>query len=201
MRMKILLIGATGKIGSALAPLLRPHHELLEASRNSPLAIDITDEASVRALFAKTGKLDAVINAAGGAVWKAFAELTPADFEKSFSYKLMGQINLARLSVEHLNDNGSITLTGGWWAREPVVNSTAIATVNAALEGFVRAAALEMPRGIRINLVAPPLVGPLQLVGDRITHHPANEVAQAYLQSVHGPLTGQVIDTRVYARR
>lgn len=198
--MKILLIGATGKIGSAVAALLRPHHELLESSRNSPLAVDITDDASIRALFARTGKLDAVINAAGGAVWKAFAELTPADFAQSFGYKLMGQINLTRLAVEHLNDGGSITLTGGAWSREPVPNTTAIATVNAALEGFVRAAALELPRGIRLNLVVPPLVGPLQVANNKVTHHPAEEVAQAYLEALNSPLTGQIIDTRTYAR-
>lgn len=199
--MKILVIGATGAIGKAVVAALSPRHEIIGASRNGAHRADIQDAASLEALFAAVGPVDAVINVAGGAVYKPFAELTEADYRQSLDYKLMGQVNVARLAVPHINDGGSITLTSGWWAREPVPKVAAIATVNAALEGFTRAVALELPRGLRINLVSPPLVGIPERDGDRIVRMSAEDTARAYVDVVEGNATGEVIDTRPYATR
>lgn len=197
--MKIIVIGATGTIGKAVVAALSPRHEVISASRNGPHKADIQDIASLEALFKAVGPVDAVVSVAGGAAYKPLADLTPADFQMSFDYKLMGQINLARLAAAHLNDNGSITLTAGWWAREPVPNVAAIATVNAALEGFTRAAALELPRGLRINLVSPPLVGAPEWNGDKVARMTAEDTAKAYVEIIEGQATGQIIDTRPYA--
>jgi NAD(P)-dependent dehydrogenase (short-subunit alcohol dehydrogenase family) len=199
--MKILVVGATGKIGTAVVAALSPRHEIIGASRNGAHKADIKDPASIKALFEAVGPVDAVIVAAGGATYKPLADLTPADFQASFDYKLMGQINLAQAAIPHLNGNGSITLTAGWWAREPVPNVAAIATVNAALEGFVRAAATELPRGLRINLVSPPLVGDPEWQGDKLIRMRADEVAKSYVDAIEGKATGEVLDTRPYARR
>lgn len=52
-------------------------------------------------------------------------------------------------------NSGSFTLIGGLLSEEPIPMGCAASTVNRALEGFVIAAATELPRGLRINLVSP----------------------------------------------
>jgi NAD(P)-dependent dehydrogenase (short-subunit alcohol dehydrogenase family) len=195
--MRVLIVGATGTIGSAVAAALRGRHDLVLASQQkSPEAVDIMDPASIRALLTRIGRIDAVVNAAGRAAFKPFSELTDADFDFSLRSKLMGQVNLFRLALDSIADDGSFTFTAGYLARHPMRGSAAVSLVNAALEGFSRAAALEAPRGIRANVVSPPWVTEtLQKLGRPLTGGiPAAAVAQAYLRSVEGGETGQVIE-------
>jgi NAD(P)-dependent dehydrogenase (short-subunit alcohol dehydrogenase family) len=99
-----------------------------------------------------------VISCAGNAAFRPFADLTDADYALGLRSKLMGQVTLARIAKDHLRDGGSITLTTGILAMHPMPGSASISMVNAGLEGFVRAAALEMPRNLRVNAVSPPWV-------------------------------------------
>jgi NAD(P)-dependent dehydrogenase (short-subunit alcohol dehydrogenase family) len=196
--MRILIVGAHGTIGREIVRALTGEHEILSASRNSSeLHVDITDPASIRAMYEKVGKLDAVISAAGSGAWKPLAELTDDDFARSLGYKLMGQVNLVRYGFAHVNDGGSITTTSGILSRSPMPDSAAISLVNAGLEGFTRAAALEAPRGIRVNVVTPPWVTEtLVAMGSTDLSHglPSATVAQAYVRSVMGKETGLVIE-------
>ena len=197
--MRILLIGATGTIGQAVATALGKRHDLVLASRHKAHEqVDIADAASLRALFDRIGRVDAVVSAAGSAAWKPFAELSDADFAFSFANKLMGQINVVRIAGEFVNDGGSITLTSGILAQNPMPNSAAVSTVNAGLEGFVRAAALESRGRQRINVVSPPWVSEtLAAMGQDPAHGlPAADVARSYVDSVEGSQTGQVIVPR-----
>ena len=194
--MRILLIGATGTIGKAIAAALGGRHEVLLASRQqAPLRVDIADPASIRSLHSKVGKVGAVISAAGQARFKPLDELSDADFHFSIDNKLMGQVNLVRYGLGSIVDGGSITITSGVLAQQPSRGSAAISLVNAGLEGFARAAALEAPRGIRINVVSPPWVTEtLQALGMPLQGGlPAATVAQAYVACVEGTATGQVI--------
>ena len=110
--------------------------------------------------------------------------------------KLMGQVNLALTAREHLVDGGSITLTSGILAEQPIAVGSSASMVNGALEGFVRAAACELPRGIRINLVSPTvLVESMAAFGPFFRGFepvPAARAALAYSRSVEGIQTGQV---------
>ena len=194
--MRILLIGATGTIGKAIAAALGHSHELLRASRQrAPLKVDIADPGSIRGLYAKVGKVGAVISAAGDARFKPFDELSDVDFRFSLDNKLMGQVNLIRYGLGSVVDGGSITITSGILAQQPSRGSGTVSLVNAGLEGFVRAAALEAPRSIRINVVSPPWVTEtLQALGMPLDGGlPAATVALAYVRSVEGTETGQVI--------
>lgn len=196
--MRILIIGATGTIGSAVAAALGPRHDLVLASvSKSPEQVDIADPASIRALFARIGHVDAIVSAAGRAAWKPLAELADPDFELSLRNKLMGQVNVLRLGLDSVNDNGSVTLTAGYLSRNPAAGSAAVSLVNSALEGFGRAAALEAPRGIRVNVVSPPwITETLQKLGRPPGGIPAATVAQSYVRSVEGRETGQIYDPR-----
>jgi NAD(P)-dependent dehydrogenase (short-subunit alcohol dehydrogenase family) len=194
--MRILLIGATGTIGSAIAAALGDRHDLVLASLSKAHEpVDIADPASIRALYARVGKVDAVISAAGNAAYKPLAELADADFQFSLGNKLMGQVNLVRLGLPSVADGGSFTLTSGVLAQQPVPGSAAISLVNAGLEGFARAAALEAPRGIRVNVVSPPWVTEtVKAMGRSFDGTVAAAVvARAYVEIVEGTQTGSVI--------
>src|SRR4051812_8597426 len=129
--MRILVIGPHGTIGREIVKALSGQHEVLGASRSdAEIAVDIRDVASIRAMYDKVGRVDAVISAAGSGAWKPLAELTDDDFAASLRYKLMGQVNVIRYGFEHVNDGGSITTTSGILARFPIPNSAAISLVN-----------------------------------------------------------------------
>ncbi len=194
--MRVLVIGSHGTIGSAIVNALAADHEVIGASRsNADIRVDIRDVQSIKDMYARVGRVDAVVSAAGSGAWKPLAELTDEDFAVSLGYKLMGQVNVIRYGFEHVNDGGSITTTSGILARKPQESSAAISLVNSGLEGFTLAAALEAPRGIRVNVVSPPWVTETLLEMGADTSHglPAAVVAKAYVRSVTGSETGQVI--------
>jgi NAD(P)-dependent dehydrogenase (short-subunit alcohol dehydrogenase family) len=196
--MRILVIGPNGTIGRAIVAALSAEHEVIGASRSGgEVNVDIREPESIRAMYAQTGKVDAVISAAGSGAWKPLDQLTDEDFAISLRYKLMGQVNVVRYGLEHVNDGGSITTTSGVLSRVPVAGGAAISLVNCGLEGFTRAAALEAPRGIRVNVVSPPWVTEtlIEMGSTDLSHGlPAATVAQAYVRSVTGRESGQVIE-------
>ncbi|MDE2290912.1 MAG: short chain dehydrogenase, partial [Elusimicrobia bacterium] len=197
--MRILVVGGTGTIGKAVVAELKPRHEVLVAGRTSgDLRLDITDRASIKAAFEQAGRLDAVVSAAGRVKFAPFAEMEEADYAIGLKDKLLGQVNLVLVGRKHVADGGSFTLTSGVLSQEPMKGSASISMVNAGLEGFVRAAALELPRGIRVNVVSPPWVTEtlIALKMNPSLGMPAATVAQAYLASVEGAATGQIIDPR-----
>lgn len=195
--MRILVVGATGTIGRAVVAALSAGNEIVPASRQStPIRVDLAEPASIREMYRSTGKVDAVVCAAGQAKFAPLAQLSDADFRYCLDNKLMGQVNLVRFGFDHIGDRGSFTLTTGILARSPMPGSAAISLVNAGIEGFVRAAALEAPRGIRVNAVSPPWVSEtLQaLKMDPSQGLSAAIVARAYARSVTGTDTGSVLE-------
>jgi len=198
--MKIVVIGATGTIGGAVVKLLRQRHQVIAVSRSSgDYRADITDKASIETALRAIGKVDAIVSAAGSAVFKPLTALTDSDFDKSLQDKLMGQVNVVRAGAQYIQSGGSITLTSGILAQEPMPGSAAISLVNAGLEGFGRAAALELQSAkVRVNVVSPPWVREtlVALNMNPSSGMPADEVAKAYAQSVEGSSTGEIIDAR-----
>jgi NAD(P)-dependent dehydrogenase (short-subunit alcohol dehydrogenase family) len=193
--MKIIVIGATGTIGAAVAAALAARHEVIGASRSGSPRVDVQDTASVAALFQSVRDVDAVVSCAGGAAWKPLDQLTDDDFALSLRYKLMGQVNVVRAALTQLKNGGSVTVTSGVLAQRPMPGSAAVSLVNAGLEGFVRAAALEAPKGIRVNVVSPPWVSEtLQKMNMAPGGLPAADVARAYVAAVEGKHQGEILD-------
>lgn len=195
--MRILVVGASGTIGRAVVNALYERHDVVSASRRrSAVRFDLADPGSIHELFRTVGKVAAVVSVAGEAAFGELTQLTDADFQLGITNKLMGQVNLVRIGLQHVTDGGSITLTSGILSQQPMVGSAAISMVNAGIEGFGRAAALEAPRGIRVNVVSPGWVTEtLRAMGrDPSTGTPAAVVALAYVRSVEGTATGTIID-------
>jgi NAD(P)-dependent dehydrogenase (short-subunit alcohol dehydrogenase family) len=197
---KVLLIGASGTLGRAVHKQLSARHQVVAASRKGKLKVDITDTASIRRLFDQVGTVDAIACAAGSVHFGALAEMSEEKFAIGLRDKLMGQVNLAMLGLDRLSDGGSITLITGILAEQPIRYGASASMVNGALEAFVRAAAIELPRGIRINAVSPnvfaesmPGYAPFFRGFEAI---PVARAALAYSRSIEGAQTGQIY--RVY---
>ena len=194
--MKILLVGASGVLGTAVAAELGARHEIIRAGRNSgDVALDIRDAASIRAAFERIGGCDAVVSAAGKTKFAPLAEMTADDYAVGLADKLMGQVNLVLIGRDFVSDGGSFTLTTGVLSHDPIRMGSSATMANRAVEGFAAAAAIELPRGLRINVVSPGvLLEAMDHYGPFFRGHepvPAARAALAYAKSVEGALTGQ----------
>jgi len=193
--MKVLVIGAAGEVGSVVSTALGERHEVIGVSRSTNPGLDILDPDSIDRLFAEIGRVDAVVDCAGAAAFKPFAELRASDFEEGVRSKALAKVELLIRALPWLNDGGSVTFTTGITAREPVPGGSVGAFANGALESFTRAVARELPRGVRVNSVSPTvLAGSPALQGSFLGFTPASldEVAAAYLASVEGAENGNV---------
>ncbi|PEN11163.1 short chain dehydrogenase [Longibacter salinarum] len=202
--MTILVIGATGTIGSAICDSLESEHDVIRVARTSgDIRVDIESPESIRDMYEEAGSFDAVASAAGNAAFNPLDELSEDDFGLSIQSKLMGQVNLVRYGLPYLDNprQGSFTLVSGILSQHPMPGSAAISMVNAGIEGFIRAAALDTPDGVRVNAVSPPWVSEtLEEMGeDPSDGVPAAVVAKAYADSITGSASGEVLDPRDYA--
>lgn len=195
--MRVLIVGANGTIGSAVAAELGQRHDVIAAGRSSgDVRLDITDIASIRAAYAEVGEVDAVVCCAGAATWAPLAEMTADDYEVGLRSKLMGQVNLVLEGREVVSEGGSFTLTTGVLDRDPIVAGTSASMVNNGVNGFVMAATIELPRGLRINAVSPGVIE--ESMPDFEPYFrgfepvPAARAALAYARSVEGAQTGRV---------
>lgn len=195
--MRVIVVGGTGTLGSAIIKELSSRHEVLAVGKtNGALQCDIESERSIRELFEKVGTCDALISAAGKVHFDALESMAPSKYALGLQHKLMGQVNLVLIGLKFLRDGGSFTLTSGVLNRDPIRTGSSAAMVNGAIEGFVKTAAIELPRGIRINAVSPtvleesmPIYAPHFRGFDPI---PATRAALAYSKSVEGSQTGQI---------
>ena len=189
------MLGATGLVGRAVVEALEPRHEVVGISRTSAVRADLTDPASLDALF--DDPADAVVCCAANVPLRPLAELTGEQVLDDLRGKLLGQVALARLAVERLGEGGSITLTGGTFD-EPIPGSGLGALVNAGLEGFVRSAAAELPGGPRINVVSPGWISEtLEAMGeDGGRGTPVAVVVEAYRALVEGDANGTTVIPR-----
>jgi NAD(P)-dependent dehydrogenase (short-subunit alcohol dehydrogenase family) len=195
--MRIIVIGGKGTIGSAVVQELSARHEVLIADRSSKeLPCDITSQESIRAMFLKAGKFNAVVIASGTVIFNDFNQMSADKYQIGLNDKLMGQVNTVLIGREFIQEGGSFTLTSGILSHDPIWSGTSAAMVNGAIEGFVFSAAIEMPRRLRINAVCPTVLeesmdkfGPYFRGFEPV---PASKVALAYSKSVEGLQTGQV---------
>jgi NAD(P)-dependent dehydrogenase (short-subunit alcohol dehydrogenase family) len=196
--MKVLIIGGNGLIGSKVAEHLSKKHDIVRAGRTSgDQIVDIADSTSIETIFQRSAKYDAILCIAGETKWNSFEGLTEEDYYVGIRSKLMGQVNLVRIAKDYINDDGSFTLTSGILADDPVPMTASAAMVNGGLHSFVKATALELKRGIRINVVS------AGLVEDAVSkyesffpgHNPVSmtKVINAYVKSVEGKINGQII--------
>jgi len=199
--MKIIIIGGNGIIGNKVTSYFNKENKVLKAGRSGgDYTVDITDSNSIKKMFETIGKVDAIICIAGEAKWADFNELTENDYYIGIKSKLMGQVNLVRIGQHHLFPNGSITLTTGILADDPVIKTASASMVNGGIHSFIQAVALEMENGSRVNVVSSGMVeDAYEKYKDYFPgHNPIsmNKVINGYVRSVKGKGNGEII--RIY---
>ncbi len=199
--MKIVIIGGEGTIGKKVTAHFKTTHEVIVAGRSSgDFVVDISSNQSIEELFAQIGKVDAILCIAGAAKWDNFSELQEEDYYIGIKSKLMGQVNLTRIGLHYLNPNGSITLTTGILADDPVEKTASAAMVNGAIHSFAKAASLELTSGLRLNVVSAGMVeDAYEKYKDYFPgHNPISmqKVVNGYVRSVLGKDNGKII--RIY---
>ncbi|MFD1606960.1 short chain dehydrogenase [Oceanobacillus luteolus] len=195
--MRILVVGASGTIGKAVVEELQGENvEIIKASRsNSDVSVDISSPESIRAMFDEVGQVDALVSAAGETHFGLVEEMTPEQNQRTVNSKLLGQINLVLLGLNSIRDKGSITLTTGITMDDPLVTGASAAMASGGIRAFVKSAAIELPRGIRINTVSPNVLeessekyGSLFVGYEPVS---SKSVSLAYKKSIYGAQTGQ----------
>jgi NAD(P)-dependent dehydrogenase (short-subunit alcohol dehydrogenase family) len=195
--MRILVVGASGRLGSAVVDALADRHEIVTASRSGDgHFVDLRNPATIAGLYASVGPVDAVACTAGKTPYGALEELGSDQFAEGVRDKLLGQIELVRQGARHLPDGGSFTLVSGVLGVDPIRTGAVASTVNGGIDSFVRAAAIELPRGLRVNAVSATVFaeawdvyGPL-FPGFKPV--PVADAARAFVKSIEGALTGKV---------
>lgn len=196
--MKLLIIGGNGTIGKKVTEYFKSKHEVLIGGRtNAEVLIDISESSSIESALKQIGKLDSIICIAGEAKWDKFENLTEEDYYIGLRSKLMGQVNLVRIGRKHLNAKGSITLSTGILADDPVEKTTSAAMVNGAIHSFVKAVNLEIENEIRVNVVSLGMVeDAYEKYRDYFPGHnpvPMKKAVNAYKRSVEGKGRGLII--------
>ena len=195
--MKIIVVGGTGTIGKAVVKELSQRHSVVTVGHKSgDVQVDIHDKTSIENMYKKIGKFDALISTTGNVHFGPLSEMTPELYEVGLNSKLMGQVNVVLIGLNYINDNGSFTLTSGMLSDEAIRFGSSASMVNAALNGYVQGAAIELPRGVRINIVSPTVLtesleqyGPYMLGFESVSAH---RVALAFTKSVECAQTGKV---------
>lgn len=195
--MKIVIVGASGTMGSYLASALEKEHEVIKADRKGvDVQVDITSTASIENMYKQIGAFDALICTAGPTYVGPWKNLNDATFRNGVEGKMMGQINLVLIGQHYINPKGSFTLITGALTHEPQKNFANASAANAAVNGFVRAAAIELENGIRINAVSPTVI---ENSPQYFPYFPGEipvtmkQLEFGFRKSVFGANTGQVI--------
>jgi NAD(P)-dependent dehydrogenase (short-subunit alcohol dehydrogenase family) len=195
--MKIIIVGATGTMGKHLVSALEKEHEVIQAAqKGADIQVDITSTESIENLFKQVGPFDALISTAGPTFVGTWKNMTDKEFRKGVEGKMMGQINLVLIGQHYINPKGSFTLIAGALTEHPQLNFANASAANGAIEGFVRAAAIELENNIRINAVSPTVIeaspqyfpffpGEVPVTMSQLQH--------MFFKSIFGAVSGQVI--------
>ena len=198
--MKILIIDEFNDSKTVVSHFKQKNEILIAGRTNGDVIVDIANSSSIQSMFEKIGKVDAIICIAGEAKWDDFNKLSEEDYYIGLKSKLMGQVNLVRIGQDYLNSNGSITLSTGILADDPVVKTASASMVNGGIHSFVQAVALEIENGIRVNVVSSGMVeDAYEKYKDYFPGHnpiPMKKVINGYVRSVNGKGNGEII--RIY---
>lgn len=195
---RIIIVGASGTMGQFLADLLeKENHEIIRVSRTSAdIQVDTTSTQSIQQMYEKVGAFDALISTAGSTFVGSWEKLNDQTFRTGIEGKMMGQINLVLIGQHYINPKGSFTLISGALTYEPQLNFANASAANGAVDGFVRAAAIELENGIRINAVSPTVI---ENSPKYFPYFPGEipttmkQLEFGFKKSLFGTVTGQII--------
>ncbi|MEM8776128.1 MAG: SDR family oxidoreductase, partial [Pseudomonadota bacterium] len=224
----VLIVGGATGLGRATAEMAaKLGAKVIISSRNAEklasaaheighgaeaAAVDMTDEASVKAWAAALPEIDYLVISASSAAHGPFATAETAPLRAMFDAKFFGPYVTAREVLPKMRDGGAIMLFSGVLSRRPGENCAGLGAVNGAVEALTRAMALELGPKVRVNCMSPGMVRTEAYAGMEYAAREAmyestgaslpvgrvgfaEEIAQAVLSSLsNGYLTGQILD-------
>ncbi|MEU2199112.1 short chain dehydrogenase [Isoptericola sp. NPDC019482] len=197
---KVLVVGASGLVGRAVAANLEADHTVVRASRSSgDVRVDVLDPSSVQAMFETVGEVDAIVTVTGRQAYGPLSAITSEEIALGLTDKVMGQINVVLAGQSALRESGTITMTSGVMSDPPFPGGIGAHTDNAAIESFARVAATELTGNRRINVVSPAVVIPswdeplpAHLIPAGLFQVTAPDLALSYRSSIEDGHTGEV---------
>ncbi|WP_197420401.1 short chain dehydrogenase [Mycobacterium sp. NAZ190054] len=195
----VIVVGGAGTIGRRLIPALRSNgSRVISAGRTSgDIHVDLGSHSSIENMYRQVDGVDEVVCVAAHGALDDFATLTVEALHDNMAAKFYGQADLVLTGQHHCNSGASFTLTSGIFADRPWPGVTGGGVISGALHSFVLSAAIELPRGMRVNVVSPTKVG--DSVGDfddrfaDLRPVPMDELVEHYLGCIYGDDTGRVI--------
>jgi len=195
--MKIIIVGASGTMGRYLTGVFKKDHEVITAATGGcDVRVDITSTESIENMYKQAGAFDALVSTAGPTYVGPWKKMTDREFRKGIEGKMMGQVNLVLIGQHYINPKGSFSLITGALTHEPQLNFANASAANGAVEAFVRAAAIELENGIRINAVSPTVI---ENSPQYFPFFPGDipvtmqQLEYGFRKSIFGANTGQVI--------
>jgi len=209
---RVLILGATGGVGTALAlrvaargakPVLmaRDAGRLAELAARLPGAesavVDVTDLAALKAAILALGSpLSGLAFCVGSILLKPLSRITEADMLETFRLNAVCAAMAVQAAVPALvAGQGSVVLFSSVAARAGFANHLAIAAAKAAVEGMTIALAAELAPNVRVNCIAPSLTR--TRIAEPLTKNPAMAEAIAKLHPL--PRLGEADDIAAMA--
>src|SRR5690349_3264608 len=164
--MGLAIAGALAAEGCAVTMLARTPDKLEQAAAGIPGAIavpgDVRDQGALEQAVGRTveerGRLDIIVNNAGGPAPGTF-ESTPAEaWAEAFELSLNSAVRLTRLALPHLrrSGRGRVVNITSWSVREPIPNLMLSNAIRPGVIGWAKSLAHEVGRdGITVNTIAP----------------------------------------------
>lgn len=170
---RVVITGGSSGIGLAVAQmviarggqtvLIGRSQEKLDAAASTlgpaatTLALDVTDERAVAAAFAQLGSFEHLVTAAAGTARGTVVELEVGVARALFESKYWGQYHCVKYGAPQLAPTGSVVLFSGWISRKPMLGTSTLAAVDAAIEALARTLALELAP-VRVNAITPGMI-------------------------------------------
>uniref|UniRef100_A0A2M3ZBV5 Putative diacetyl reductase/l-xylulose reductase n=1 Tax=Anopheles braziliensis TaxID=58242 RepID=A0A2M3ZBV5_9DIPT len=151
------------QLGAKVIAVSRSPAPLEELKRDCPsveiIQVDLADWSATRAALGGLEKIDGLVNNAGIAIIKPFADLTEEDFDRTFNVNMKAAFNVAQIVAPKMGPGGSIVNVSSLAAIKAFEGHSAYSASKAAVDGLTKSLALELgPRRIRANSVNPTVI-------------------------------------------
>lgn len=170
----IVITGAFGILGRAAAELAKAQGarvamldlrttEQNVTSADLVHALDLADASAAVAALQKvravTGRIDALLNIAGGFVWETLSDGSPATWERMFKLNVATSVAACKAAIPHLTDtNGAIVNVGAASALKSDSGMGAYAASKQGVMKLTESLAAELKGKVRVNAVLPSII-------------------------------------------
>lgn len=194
----VVVTGAAGVLGAAAVARARElgaivaridHAQARDSDALSIGGVDLSDaeaaQAAMDAVRREAGRIDALLNIAGGFAWSKLADSTPDLWRRMTRINLDTAVNASRAALPYLAEfDGAIVNVGANSALQAGAGMGAYAAAKAGVHKLTESLAAEMKGKVRVNAVLPSIIDTPANRKDMLDADPAAWVQPAELARV-----------------